>query len=305
MSRLRITHTTTYRYAEPVDFGIHRLVIRPREGHDLQVECLNLTVAPECRISWHRDLFGNSIALVRFLGRSNVLEFCNEVVVSRREPDTHHGLLDVLPVKLPVEYLSVESPVTRGYVAPAYPEESIGLHTWVHSTFSPAEGQDAVQFVHDLSRWIYKNITYRRREDRGVQTPLETLRLKSGSCRDMATLLLEAVRALNLASRFASGYLDSAASAAGRAATHAWAEVYFPDHGWFGCDPTLGESTSHKHIVTGVSSHPRGVMPVSGSYSGPSGVYEGMTVSVKMNKLPITENYAQEIQPPSIGLSKS
>lgn len=302
MSRLRITHTTTYRYSEPVEFGIHRLVVRPREGHDLQVEDLTLSVRPQCRISWHRDLFGNSIALVRFLQKSDALELCNQVTVFRRDIDSHLGLLDILPVKLPVEYLSVESPVTRGYIAPVYPEESILLQEWTRSTFAPADGQDAVQLVHDISRWIYKNITYRRREDRGVQTPAETLRLKSGSCRDMATLLLEAVRTLNLASRFASGYLDSAASAAGRASTHAWAEVYFPDHGWFGCDPTLGENTSLKHIVTGVSSHPRGVMPVSGSYAGASGVYQGMTVSVKMDRL---ENTGPDVRPVLATATKS
>ena len=113
-----------------------------------------------------------------------------------------------------------------------------------------------------------------------MQSPLETLGLASGSCRDMATLLLEIVRSLRLAGRFASGYLDSAASRAGQASTHAWTEVYFPEHGWFGCDPTLGEGTSEKHIVCGVSSHPRGVMPVSGSYSGRVSSYVGMGVSV-------------------------
>jgi transglutaminase-like putative cysteine protease len=138
-----------------------------------------------------------------------------------------------------------------------------------------------------MGLWIYQNIRYRRREERGVQSPLETLRLAAGSCRDMATLLLEAARSLGIAARFASGYLDSAASAAGRAATHAWTEVYFPEHGWFGFDPTLGEGTSHKHIVTGVSSHPRGVMPVSGSYSGPREHYLDMTVTVKMEPLPM------------------
>jgi transglutaminase-like putative cysteine protease len=113
-----------------------------------------------------------------------------------------------------------------------------------------------------------------------VQSPLETLSLASGSCRDMATLLLESTRVLGLASRFASGYLDGTASRAGHAVTHAWAEIYFPEHGWFGCDPSLGEGTSDKHIVCGVSSHPRGVMPVSGSYAGPRSSYRGMTVSV-------------------------
>ncbi len=90
---------------------------------------------------------------------------------------------------------------------------------------------------------------------------------------------------LRVASRFASGYLDGAASRASQASTHAWTEVYFPEHGWFGCDPTLGEGTSEKHIVCGVSSHPRGVMPVSGSYSGPVSSYLGMDVSVSIRSV--------------------
>ena len=101
----------------------------------------------------------------------------------------------------------------------------------------------------------------------------------------MATLLLEIVRSLRLAGRFASGYLDSAASRAGQASTHARTEVYFPEHGWFGCDPTLGEGMSEKHIVCGVSSHPRGVMPVSGSYSGPVSSYLGMAVTVGISRV--------------------
>ena len=157
---------------------------------------------------------------------------------------------------LPVQYSSLEAPVALGYLEPAYREESAGLRDWTMRTFAPKQGDDAVQLVHEINTWIHRSIRYRRREDRGVQSPLETLKLPSGSCRDMATLLLEIVRTLKLASRFASGYLESAASFVGHAATHAWTEVYFPEHGWFGCDPTLGEGTSEKHIVAGVSSHP-------------------------------------------------
>jgi transglutaminase-like putative cysteine protease len=85
--------------------------------------------------------------------------------------------------------------------------------------------------VDEINRWISRSILYRRREDRGVQSPLQTLPLGSGSCRDIATLLLEVARSLRLASRFASGYLDGAASRAGQVASHAWTEVYFPEHG--------------------------------------------------------------------------
>lgn len=290
MSRLRIAHTTTYRYAEPVEFGVHRLVIRPREGHDLQVETLDLSITPAAKVTWHRDIFGNSIALVRFLEAADCLEFRNDVCVVRRDLGAPWELLESLPVLLPVTYDELESPVSRGYLSPVYPEEASALTAWTAETFSPSPGAKASRFVQRINTWIHTNIAYRRREDRGVQTPWETIRSRSGSCRDMATLLLEAVRTAHLASRFASGYLDSAASAAGRAATHAWAEVYFPEHGWIGLDPTLGECTSLKHIVTGVSSHPRGVMPVSGSYSGSPEVFLGMEVAVQISQPARHEN---------------
>lgn len=296
MSLRRIIHTTTYRYSAPVFFGLHRLVVRPREGHDLQVQELNLHIQPACRVTWHRDLFGNSIAVAAFTEAADLLEIRNEAIILRRDITSHQGLLEAFPVRFPVEYTPLEEPMAEGYRSAVYADEREGLANWVHALFAPASGSDAVALVHAMGIWIYRNIQYRRREDRGVQTPLDTLRLSSGSCRDMATLLLEAVRSVGLAARFASGYLDSASSAAGRAATHAWTEVYFPEHGWFGFDPTLGEGTSHKHIVTGVSSHPRGVMPVSGSFSGPRENYLNMTVTVKVEALP-NPVVARQIQP--------
>jgi transglutaminase-like putative cysteine protease len=289
MSRIRIVHNTTYHYAEPVAFGIHRLVVRPREGHDIQVENLTLRLFPSGAVSWHRDIFGNSIALATFSEPSDLLEFSSDATVFRRDHHSHRRLLDVLPVKLPLQYSSLEGPIARGYLESVYPEETARLRDWTTQTFSPKQGDDAVHLVHEINRWIYHSVRYRRREDRGVQTPLETLKLQSGSCRDMATLLLEIVRTLKLASRFVSGYVDSAASLTGHAATHAWTEVYFPEHGWFGCDPTLGEGTSEKHIASGVSSHPRGVMPISGAYSGPTSSFLGMSVSVKIAPITSTD----------------
>ena len=241
MSRIRILHTTTYRYAKPVAFGIHRLVLRPREGHDVQVENLSLRISPAGAVSWHRDIFGNSIALASFSEPSDFLEFSSDATVFRRDHTSHRRLLDVLPVKIPVQYSSLEGPVALGYLESVYPEEASRLRDWTMKTFSPKQGDDAVHLVHEINSWIYHSIRYRRRTDRGVQTPLETLELQSGSCRDMATLLLEIARSLKLASRFVSGYLDSVAAFEAHASTHAWTEVYFPEHGWFGCDPTLAK----------------------------------------------------------------
>src|SRR6185503_11416066 len=113
-------------------------------------------------------------------------------------------------------------------------------------------------------RLIHQAFQYMRRPEKGVQTPALTLETRTGSCRDLATLLMEAARSSGVASRFVSGYLHGSASVEGRASTHAWTEVYLPTLGWRGFDPTIGDSVGMNHIVTGVSSHPRGVMPVSG-----------------------------------------
>lgn len=287
MQRLRITHTTTYRYSQRLSFGPHRLVLRPREGHDLQVEQLRLEITPSAKVSWHRDIFGNSIARADFLDTADELTICNEVTIVQGDQTARRGLLEAFPISFPVTYSSFDQPVAAGYMSPVYPDESRRLHQWIKETFPTQAHPDAAVMVNEIGTWIYRNIQYRRREDKGVQTPWQTLEMRSGSCRDMATLLLEAVRPLGLASRFASGYLNSSASQAGRAATHAWTEIYFSEHGWYGFDPTIGEGTSHKHIVTGVSSHPRGVMPISGSYNGEREVYLGMEVSVKIENLPM------------------
>ena len=136
-----------------------------------------------------------------------------------------------------------------------------------------------------LCKRVGSTVRYLRRAEKGVQTPAQTLALGSGSCRDLATLLMEAARVSGVAARFASGYLHGRASLAGEASTHAWAEMYLPTLGWRGFDPTIGELTSAGHIVTGVSTHPRGVMPVSGSFTGGSADYLALHVTVKTTAL--------------------
>jgi transglutaminase-like putative cysteine protease len=105
------------------------------------------------------------------------------------------------------------------------------------------------------------------------------------SVQQFATLLMEAARVQGVAARFASGYLHGRASLAGNASTHAWAEVYLPTLGWRGFDPTIGGPTSTQHIVTGVCTHPRGVMPVSGTFTGAQADYLGFTANVKSTLL--------------------
>jgi Bacterial transglutaminase-like N-terminal region len=47
MSLLTVLHLTVYRYSKPVGLGVHRMMFRPRESHDLRLLEARLTIAPE------------------------------------------------------------------------------------------------------------------------------------------------------------------------------------------------------------------------------------------------------------------
>ncbi|WP_193212513.1 transglutaminase family protein [Luteolibacter marinus] len=280
---LRIVHRTHYHYASPVTFQTHRLVVRPREGHDLRVEKLELSITPLADVVWTRDIFGNSIAHAHFKDQGTELTFDVDVVVRRffpldsPPPETHS------PSPYPLEYDTLEHGIVTGYLTPVYAEETAAVQEFIHTLPNPADFPSAEAFVVQLAGIIHGKIGYQRREQKGVQTPATTLSLGTGSCRDVATLMMETLRHLGIAARFASGYLDCPATRAARGSTHAWTEAYFPQLGWRGFDPTTGKPCDHRHIVTGTSHHPRGVMPVSGRYFGATGAFLSMTVGVEFS----------------------
>jgi len=285
MSRLRIEHRTQYKYRQAVQFGRHRLVIRPREGHDLRVERMTLEITPAYHLTWSRDVYSNSIALIDFREPAAELVVHNIVEVTRSIPFPLQEPFAPCTVALPVVYDPLEAAIATSYQSVSYPDDLDEVRSWLNGQSELTALTDAEGLLTALCLLIPQQIRYQRRDIKGVQTPSKTLQLRSGSCRDMATLMMEAARSYGFSARFASGYLNCPASEAGRAAMHAWTEIYLPVLGWRGFDPTLGEPTSLKHIVVGVSHHPRGVMPVSGVFTGSTGDFVDMVAQVKIEAM--------------------
>lgn len=283
---IRISHRTIYRYSKPVEFSPHRLVIRPREGHDLRVERMTLTISVEHDVIWSRDIFGNSIATVYFSQPSTELMFDSEVLVKRFALSRTQLLASATPILYPLEYDELESAVVSAYLQPMYPADAYALQEWLKSHSFPLAEVPADVLLEALTSRIYETVKYRRRDEKGVQSPAATLALGSGSCRDVATLLMEVARHLGIATRFASGYLDCTATRGVRGSTHAWTEVYFPNLGWRGFDPTTGKRCTYGHILMGVSNHPRGVMPISGRFVGAASSFLEMTATVELSQVP-------------------
>jgi transglutaminase-like putative cysteine protease len=133
--------------------------------------------------------------------------------------------------------------------------------------------QPSLDLLVALNHLVRSRVAYVTRTEPGVQSPEQTLARGSGSCRDVAWLLVQVARSLGYAARFVSGYLiqlaDAEAPVPGIAADsvdlHAWAEVYLPGAGWIGFDATSGLITGAGHLPLASGAHPASAAPVTGT----------------------------------------
>ena len=134
-----------------------------------------------------------------------------------------------------------------------------------------------------MTHGIRDRLTYRKRHERGTQHPLDTLQTGSGTCRDYALLMIEALRRLGIAARFVSGYLYTGDRAHdGGGSTHAWVQVYLPDAGWIEFDPTNGIVGTRDLIRVAVARDPAQAIPLHGTYLGPMDAFDGMVVNINV-----------------------
>ena len=268
MQRLKVSHLTEYTFANYVTLEPHRLLLRPREGHDIRILSSRLDITPACKIRWHRDVYDNNVATVNFQEAASYLSIYSEITLEHYEEAPLDFVVADYAVNFPFRYQAREEADLAPYQQPNYPADQAFLHNWLEQTGMGQGPMETYVLLDHLSKWIAQNLNYRMREEPGVQTPAETINSGSGSCRDYAALYMEICRQLGLACRFVSGYLHGPATEMGNGSTHAWAEVYLPGPGWKGFDPTIGELTARQHIPVAVARHPEWIPPVAGSFVG-------------------------------------
>src|ERR1700728_922102 len=270
MRRLKIVHRTRYEFPDTVRLGPHRLLLRPREGHEVHIESSLLETSPVATLHWLRDIYDNSVAIATFALPANQLMIDSEVVVQHFDVAPLDFLVADEAVNYPFRYDPDTAAVLRPYLVDVQaPVEQEALRSWLAQRWHVGEKVQTYSLLERLCRDIKDTLTYQARESPGVQPAAETLARGAGSCRDFASLFMLAARCLGLAARFVSGYLN--APHIGSGATHAWAEVYLPGAGWKGFDPTLAEMASSKHIAVAVARRPDVVSPVAGTFFGPPG----------------------------------
>jgi transglutaminase-like putative cysteine protease len=283
MHRLRIIHETEYMYHEPVSFGQHTAMIRPREGHDLHIDHARLEIGPKSTVRWLRDIYGNSITVIDFAEPSKTLRVFSDCEVSIYDDEPREGSIAPHARSFPFQYNANEQMEIIPYRVPSYPHDSWAVQNWLAAIYSPGELIATLDLLKKLNTRIFESFQYSRREEAGVQLPCRTIELGSGSCRDYAVFMMEAARHLGLAARFVTGYILMGEGQHG--ATHAWTEIYIPGAGWRGFDPTNNKLDGFEHVSVGVARDHDKASPLSGSWSGPAGAFSHMNVSVQVFSL--------------------
>lgn len=285
---LRIEHTTAYEYQAAVRLGTHRLMVRPMEGHNVQVRSSVLEIEPEYRIRWINDVFGNSIALVDFNQPTDRCRIFSGLTVQQYNTNPFNFVLEPYANEVPFQYSPDEAPDLAPFLIRNHPDDEGAIRDWIRPFLNIQGRGRTVDFLNALNRSVPLFFQYARREEPGVQSPGQTLKQRSGSCRDFALLMMEAARFLNLGARFVSGYLCETTTnrfAAAAAATHAWTEIYLPGAGWKAFDPTCGIMAADLHVAVAVARDPVQAPPVSGTFVGSGQVEHSMTVTVKAHAL--------------------
>jgi transglutaminase-like putative cysteine protease len=260
MQTLTVRHTSVYRYANPVAFGEHRLMFRPRDSHDIRLLDATLEIAPAAAVHWYHDVFGNSIAIARFDTKAAELRVVSNIRLvhyPRTGPDFP---IEPYARSFPFAYSAEEIPDLGRTVERHYPDPEHVVDEWARRFVARDGLTETAALLAEITTTIHRTFEYRVRYEEGTQPPVQTLETRSGTCRDFALLMMEAVRSLGLAARFVSGYLYGEESVGG-GSTHAWVQVYLPGAGWTEFDPTNGLVGNKNLVRVAVARDPSQALP--------------------------------------------
>lgn len=267
-----LNHVTSYKYDHAINLGPQVIRLRPAPHSRTRILSYSLRVLPEPHfINWQQDPESNYLARLVFPEKTTEFRIEVDLVAEMSVINPFDFFLEPYAEEFPFEY----APELQNELLPYRQKLPLSPLFKQFLDSIPREKVGSANFLVALNQKLAAHIGYTIRMEPGVQTPEETLTLKSGSCRDSSWLLVQLLRHLGLAARFVSGYLiqltadqKSLDGPSGPEADftdlHAWCEVYLPGAGWVGLDPTSGLFAGEGHIPLSCTPEPASAAPVSG-----------------------------------------
>lgn len=286
--RVQVVHRTSYQYAKDVERSAHLLRLFP--AHDrLQrlIDCEVTSSVPGQQRDFE-DVFGNRVRRLLLDTPYKRLEFEARSTVELLDVDP----LDFRPLRvrstIPLVWMPWQRSVLQPYLLPPeLPETELAELTEYAMSFAQRNDHDVLDMLLDLNHTIYSEYAYVQGVTNLHTTPFDVYVNRRGVCQDFANLFICLARLLGVPARYVCGYLYTGADHQNRAqadASHAWVQVYLPEVGWKGFDPTNGVLTQTDHLRVAVGRNYVDATPTSGTLFVGGGA-EKLEVEVRMERL--------------------
>jgi len=268
---IALNHVTEYQYDRPVNLGPQVIRLRPAPHCRNNILSYSLKVEPQDHfINWQQDPLSNYQARLVFPEKTSRFKVTVDLVTEMAVYNPFDFFLEPYAEKYPFKYGNDLHQELKPYLGKI---RNATVNRYL-KTFDRSEMR-TIDFLVKLNQKLQQDIKYLIRMEPGVQTPDDTIDLRSGSCRDTAWLMVNLLRLCGLAARFVSGYLiqlkpdvksldGPSGSEVDFTDLHAWCEVYLPGAGWIGFDPTSGLLAGEGHIPVACSPDPSGAAPIEG-----------------------------------------
>ncbi|MEJ0024839.1 MAG: transglutaminase family protein [Rhizomicrobium sp.] len=270
--QVALSHSTRYRYDKPITLGPQLVRLRPAPHCRTPILAYSLKIGPEQHfLNWQQDPQSNWLARIVVPEKTDHLTVTVDLTAEMNVINPFDFFLEPEAEVFPFTY----APEVLEDLKPFFQKAQVGPRFEAYLAAVPRIEKPTTGFLFDLNAQLQRDINYLIRMEPGIQTPDFTLESRAGSCRDSAWLLVQLLRHLGLAARFASGYLIQlkpdqksldGPSGAEQDFTdlHAWCEVYLPGAGWVGLDPTSGLFAGEGHIPLACAANPTHAAPISG-----------------------------------------
>jgi transglutaminase-like putative cysteine protease/predicted glutamine amidotransferase len=280
---LAVTHRTVYRYSKPVEHSSHLLRLQPVHDRLQRVTSFDLSVSVDGKMRDYEDVFGNHV---------RKMELTTPFTELAIEARSRVRVLDTTPLNyrpihhrssIPLVWMPWQREILQPYLLPVeLPESQLRELTDYAMSFVERNAYDLLDTLLDINMSIFKEYKYQPGSTTLGTTPFEVYTNRAGVCQDFANLMICLARLLSVPARYVCGYIFCGPKNANNVqseASHAWIQVYLPEHGWTGFDPTNGVITQTDHVRVAVGRNYLDATPTSGTiYEG--GGYEVLEVDV-------------------------
>jgi transglutaminase-like putative cysteine protease len=309
----QIVHTTEYDYSASAVESYTELRVRPRNSLKQVVVSHATEVNPQVPLETFTDYYGNYVEAMSVPFRHRSLTVTSRSQVETRTLPDPFGGLD-LSVS---EAVRLCWPQRRELYDFLIPSQHVPITPAVEALAAKLLPSSApfVESVIGLNAYLYKNFKYQSGVT-DISTPIDqVIETRQGVCQDFAHVMLAVIRAAGLPARYVSGYIETDAAAKnsekrnhrlatgallpgfsedtlddedteeaqliGATASHAWVEIYSPNHHWVGLDPTNNIREGERHVQIAVGRDYADVPPLRGVYKGAQQQFLSVKVSVR------------------------